>query len=163
MHMIVGKEFCQSLMPYPPSAPTFLSKPYFLQYIDKYVKCFEISPRYCRMVESAEYDEGKKVWRIEAKRRVQEECVEKTVVEVYRAKYVVKATGENSEGYISNVVGLETFNGQILHSKYFKNGSIFTKGYYKYVLNEDGMPKNEFPKHWKGDNGLYCAGLARRG
>jgi indole-3-pyruvate monooxygenase len=25
------------------------------------------------------------------------------------------------------------------------------------------MPKNAFPKHWKGDHGLYCAGLARRG
>ncbi|KAK9293311.1 hypothetical protein L1049_021303 [Liquidambar formosana] len=34
---------------------------------------------------------------------------------------------------------------------------------YKYVLNDDGMPKNSFPTHWKGENGLYCAGLSRRG
>ena len=31
------------------------------------------------------------------------------------------------------------------------------------VLNNDGLPKKEFPNHWKGQNGLYCAGLAKRG
>ncbi|XAR58486.1 Indole-3-pyruvate monooxygenase [Bertholletia excelsa] len=32
-----------------------------------------------------------------------------------------------------------------------------------YLLNEDGFPKPSFPNHWKGKNGLYCAGLASRG
>ncbi|GMP91230.1 hypothetical protein CsSME_00042011 [Camellia sinensis var. sinensis] len=32
-----------------------------------------------------------------------------------------------------------------------------------YLLNKDGLPKPSFPNHWKGENGLYCAGLARRG
>lgn len=32
-----------------------------------------------------------------------------------------------------------------------------------YLLNNDGLPKPTFPNHWKGRNGLYCAGLARRG
>ncbi|PUZ45605.1 hypothetical protein GQ55_8G238100 [Panicum hallii var. hallii] len=31
------------------------------------------------------------------------------------------------------------------------------------MLNDDGLPKQEFPNHWKGANGLYCAGLAKRG
>ncbi|CAL4983650.1 unnamed protein product [Urochloa decumbens] len=31
------------------------------------------------------------------------------------------------------------------------------------MLNNDGLPKKELPNHWKGANGLYCAGLARRG
>uniref|UniRef100_A0ACD5XSV9 Uncharacterized protein n=1 Tax=Avena sativa TaxID=4498 RepID=A0ACD5XSV9_AVESA len=31
------------------------------------------------------------------------------------------------------------------------------------MLNSDGLPKNEFPNHWKGTNGLYCVGFARRG
>lgn len=34
---------------------------------------------------------------------------------------------------------------------------------YKYVLNDEGMPNNDFPNHWKGDRGLYCAGLSNRG
>ncbi|TKY61835.1 indole-3-pyruvate monooxygenase YUCCA10 [Spatholobus suberectus] len=31
------------------------------------------------------------------------------------------------------------------------------------LLNEDGFPKPSYPNHWKGPNGLYCVGLARRG
>lgn len=31
------------------------------------------------------------------------------------------------------------------------------------MLNNEGLPNKEFPDHWKGENGLYCAGLARRG
>ncbi|KAF5727711.1 Flavin-containing monooxygenase family protein [Tripterygium wilfordii] len=34
---------------------------------------------------------------------------------------------------------------------------------YKYGLNANGMPKNSFPNHWKGENNLYVAGLSRRG
>ncbi|XP_047308976.1 probable indole-3-pyruvate monooxygenase YUCCA10 [Impatiens glandulifera] len=32
-----------------------------------------------------------------------------------------------------------------------------------YLLNEDGLSKPSFPNHWKGQNGLYCVGLCRRG
>ncbi|GER24780.1 monooxygenase [Striga asiatica] len=32
-----------------------------------------------------------------------------------------------------------------------------------YLLNDDGLPRNSYPNHWKGINGLYCAGLAHRG
>ncbi|XBI75373.1 hypothetical protein VPH35_068752 [Triticum aestivum] len=31
------------------------------------------------------------------------------------------------------------------------------------MINDNGMPIKEYPNHWKGENGLYCAGLARRG
>jgi indole-3-pyruvate monooxygenase len=31
------------------------------------------------------------------------------------------------------------------------------------MLNNNGMPKREFPNHWKGGNGLYCVGLAMKG
>ncbi|KAF4366307.1 hypothetical protein CsatB_023494 [Cannabis sativa] len=34
---------------------------------------------------------------------------------------------------------------------------------YKYGLNEKGMPKNKYPNHWKGDNGIYCIGMSGRG
>uniref|UniRef100_A0A7N0T3Y8 Flavin-containing monooxygenase n=1 Tax=Kalanchoe fedtschenkoi TaxID=63787 RepID=A0A7N0T3Y8_KALFE len=32
-----------------------------------------------------------------------------------------------------------------------------------YLLNEEGLPKPHFPDHWKGEKGLYCCGLSRRG
>ncbi|OIW17409.1 hypothetical protein TanjilG_22521 [Lupinus angustifolius] len=39
--------------------------------------------------------------------------------------------------------------------KWLKGGDDF--------LNENGFPKTSFPNHWKGQNGLYCVGLSRRG
>ncbi|RLM58471.1 putative indole-3-pyruvate monooxygenase YUCCA11 [Panicum miliaceum] len=33
----------------------------------------------------------------------------------------------------------------------------------KRMLNDDGLPEKGYPNHWKGENGLYCAGFARRG
>jgi indole-3-pyruvate monooxygenase len=33
----------------------------------------------------------------------------------------------------------------------------------KRMLNDDGFPKNSYPNHWKGEDGLYFAGFARRG
>lgn len=31
------------------------------------------------------------------------------------------------------------------------------------LIGEDGMATRVFPNNWKGKNGLYCAGFARRG
>ena len=31
------------------------------------------------------------------------------------------------------------------------------------MLNGNGLPIQKYPNHWKGENGLYSAGLARRG
>ncbi|KAM7507822.1 hypothetical protein LguiA_018275 [Lonicera macranthoides] len=31
------------------------------------------------------------------------------------------------------------------------------------LFNEDGIPKQRNPNHWKGENGLYCAGFSRAG
>ncbi|KAL2513073.1 putative indole-3-pyruvate monooxygenase YUCCA11 [Abeliophyllum distichum] len=31
------------------------------------------------------------------------------------------------------------------------------------LFNEEGMPKKRVPNHWKGENGLYCAGFSRGG
>ncbi|KAA8515203.1 hypothetical protein F0562_018382 [Nyssa sinensis] len=50
---------------------------------------------------------------------------------------------------------------------------IFATGYktiaknwlkdYKFILNSDGTPKKSSLNHWKGENGLYCAGFSRMG
>lgn len=31
------------------------------------------------------------------------------------------------------------------------------------IFLDDGTLINEFPNHWKGENGLYCAGFSKRG
>ncbi|KAI5381575.1 hypothetical protein KIW84_056136 [Lathyrus oleraceus] len=263
LNLHLASEFCSlPLMPHPSSGPTYLTKHQFLQYIDKYVDHFDIKPRYYRVVESAKYDEVRNRWVVEATNTLE------GTLEVYETKFLVIASGENSEGFIPNVPGLGKFEGDVLHvftkdmirtgmclvqyfpvyivdtiitlqakfkygdmSKYgiyrskdgplylknttgksavidvgtiekikegaikvvpsgikkiekkniiFENNTekefdaiVFATGYksvanewlkdYKYGLNEKGFPKNPFPKHWKGDHGLYCAGLARKG
>ncbi|XP_028797943.1 probable indole-3-pyruvate monooxygenase YUCCA10 [Neltuma alba] len=119
----LAKEFCSlPLMPHSPSSPTFLTKTEFLNYIDNYVSHFNINPRYNRMVDFAGFDEVKKMWRIETTNNTKEAggCRE-----AYVAKYVVVATGENSEGYIPELSGLDSFEGEIVHSKNYKNGSKY--------------------------------------
>ncbi|CAI8585647.1 unnamed protein product [Vicia faba] len=310
LNLHLASEFCSlPLMPHPPSGPTYLTKDQFIEYIDEYVDHFDIKPHYYRVVESAKYDEARNKWVVEAKNTLE------GTLEVYGAKFLVIASGENSEGFIPNVSGLGKFEGEVVHSKYYKSGSkykykdvlvvgcgnsgmeiaydlhnwgantsivirnplhvftrdmihtgmrlvqyfpvyiadtiitflaklkygdlseygiyrpkdgplylknitgksavidvgtiekikegaikvvpsgikkiekknvifengmekefdgiVFATGYksvanewlkdYKYALNEKGFPKNPFPKHWKGDHGLYCAGLARKG
>ncbi|KAK7350875.1 hypothetical protein VNO77_09906 [Canavalia gladiata] len=310
LNLHLANEFCYlPLMPHPPSAPTFLTKAHFLQYIDTYVAHFNINPRYGRLVESGVYDEVGDKWKVEASN------IQEGTKEIYMSKFLVIATGENNEGYVPDVPGLESFEGKIVHSKQYKSGSeykskevlvvgcgnsgmeiaydlqnwgantsivirnpvhvltkelihqgmrmlehlpvhvvdtvvtflaqmeygdlskygiqrpkkgpfylknvtgrspvldvgtigkikegaikvvpsgirkienkkvvfenniekefdaiIFATGYinvantwlkdFKYALNDNGMPKNDFPNHWKGDHGLYCAGLSRRG
>ncbi|MCH99973.1 flavin containing monooxygenase YUCCA10-like protein, partial [Trifolium medium] len=34
---------------------------------------------------------------------------------------------------------------------------------YKELFNENGMPKSCYPNHWKGGNGIYCAGFSKNG
>ncbi|XP_058786536.1 probable indole-3-pyruvate monooxygenase YUCCA10 [Vicia villosa] len=310
LNLHLASEFCSlPLMPHPSSGPTYLTKDQFLQYIDKYVDHFDIKPRYYRVVESAMYDDVRNKWTVEAQNTVE------GTLEVYGAKFLVVASGENNEGFIPNVSGLGKFEGEVVHSKYYKSGKnykskdvlvvgcgnsgmeiaydlhnwgantsivirnplhvftrdmirtgmhlvqyfpvyiadtiitllakfkygdlskygiyrpkegplylknitgksavidvgtiekikegaikvvpsgikkivkknvifennmekefdaiVFATGYksvangwlkdYKYALNEKGFPKNPFPKHWKGEHGLYCAGLARKG
>lgn len=31
------------------------------------------------------------------------------------------------------------------------------------LVGDDGMAARSYPEHWKGENGLYLAGLVRRG
>ncbi|RZC44220.1 hypothetical protein C5167_037171 [Papaver somniferum] len=277
----LAKQFCHlPRMPYPPNAPTFVPRQEFIRYIDDYVSTFKIKPKYHRSVVSAKYDTLHQKWSIEVTNTMT------GVVELYFAKFLVIATGENSKGYIPRVQGLESFEGKVIQyksgteyngkkvlvvgcgnsgmeiaydlsnygastsivvrsrfhvltkemvylgmvllkylpvrcvdplintlsylsygdlSKYgihrpaagafeikakagrspvidvgtverIKNRSdyVFATGYRSTVnnwltddhdslLGKSGMPKNSFPDHWKGANGLYCAGLSRRG
>ncbi|KAK7828595.1 putative indole-3-pyruvate monooxygenase yucca10 [Quercus suber] len=56
----------------------------------------------------------------------------------------------------------KNFDAIVLATGYKSAANKWLKDY-KYALNGDGMPKNRMPNHWKGEKGLYCAGLSRRG
>jgi len=114
----LGKDFCNlPHMPFPLDFPTFVPRVDFLRYLDNYVTRFKISIRYTRNVESASVDEennGK--WRVVVKDTTT------NADEVYVADYLVVATGENDEGYVPQIEGLEGFEGEHMHCSQYLNG-----------------------------------------
>ncbi|KAK6114958.1 hypothetical protein DH2020_007227 [Rehmannia glutinosa] len=114
------KQFCElPHMPFPPSAPTYVPKHGFIQYLDDYVSHFDIIPLYHRHVVCASFD-GKN-WVVVAKHTLF------GTTEKYIAKFIVAATGENGEGYIPPIPGLDSFNGELMHSSCYENGKRFDK------------------------------------
>ncbi|KAJ6352654.1 hypothetical protein OIU76_001811 [Salix suchowensis] len=232
----LAKQFCElPYMPYPPNLPMFVPKNDFISYLDNYASHFGINPRFHCSVESVYYDKIASKWCILVKNNKLQ------TTEVYIAKFLVVATGENSEGLIPKVPGLDGFEGMYLHSSQYENGKDFvgknvlvvgcgnsgmeiaydlfywglvdfiaitaskinfgdiskygiqrpTEGPFyikattgrsptidvgavqkiktgeiqdgKELFNGNGMPKLRFPNHWKGENGIYCAGFSQKG
>ncbi|KAL9998230.1 putative indole-3-pyruvate monooxygenase [Helianthus debilis subsp. tardiflorus] len=106
-------------MPFPFSAPTFVPKNMFVQYLKNYVYHFNVDPLYQRSVESARYNKSAQKWVVTAQNNVS------GLVEEYVSEFFVVATGENSEGFIPNVYGLDTFKGLDIHSSEYENGKTF--------------------------------------
>ncbi|XAR62416.1 Indole-3-pyruvate monooxygenase [Bertholletia excelsa] len=116
----LAKQFCElPHMPFPPGEATFMPKKNFLAYLDDYVSRFNVKPSYGRLVESASYDGVAKKWRVVAKNVVSDQ------IEVYVSEFLVVASGENSLGFIPNLLGLEGFRGEVLHSCEYGNGDKF--------------------------------------
>ncbi|KAG5391498.1 hypothetical protein IGI04_021461 [Brassica rapa subsp. trilocularis] len=113
----LAKNFCQlPFMPHGPDVPTFMPKEYFIDYLDAYVTCFDIYPRYNRTVKFTMFDVSNNKWRVEAENTVTGE------IEVYWSEFVVVATGENGDRYIPEVEGLNNFYGEVVHSSMYKSG-----------------------------------------
>ncbi|KAF3440585.1 hypothetical protein FNV43_RR18869 [Rhamnella rubrinervis] len=116
----LAKRYCAlPLLPHLPTTPKYMSKDTFVCYLDDYASRFNIKPLYNRSVEHSFYDENEKKWRIEAKNTVSGE------MEVYAAKFLVVATGENSQAYVPEVPGLESFEGEIVHASEYKSGLTY--------------------------------------
>ncbi|CAK7350762.1 unnamed protein product [Dovyalis caffra] len=116
----LAKEYCElPFMPFPSDAPTFVPRSGFVNYLDNYVSQFGVNPRCNRSVESAYHDEESGKWYIKAKN------LDLNVHEEYIAKFLVVATGENSEGIIPEVPGLDSFDGEFIHSSQYQNGQKY--------------------------------------
>uniref|UniRef100_A0A8I6X8R7 indole-3-pyruvate monooxygenase n=1 Tax=Hordeum vulgare subsp. vulgare TaxID=112509 RepID=A0A8I6X8R7_HORVV len=116
----LAKEFCElPHMSYPVDAPTYIPKNTFIKYLDDYIECFDIQPRYLTVVESATYDIDGKCWSVIARDKVKCRIVN------YMAKFLVVASGENSAEHIPTVPGLETFPGVVIHSSSYKSGITY--------------------------------------
>ncbi|KAJ8623132.1 hypothetical protein MRB53_031661 [Persea americana] len=112
------KQFCQlPHMPYPSTSPTYIPKDLFIQYLDNYESHFKVTPRYCRLVESATYDGGS--WRVVAKNTNSGE------IEEYDASFLVVASGETCDAFVPQVPGLDGFKGSVMHSIDYKSGGEY--------------------------------------
>ncbi|KAM0878599.1 hypothetical protein ACQ4PT_034773 [Festuca glaucescens] len=117
----LAKEFCKlPHMSYPVDAPTYIPKSTFVKYLDEYIECFKIQPRYLTVVESSTYDIDRKCWSVVA--RDMENC---TIVN-YMAKFLVVASGENSAENIPVIPGLENLLGVAIHSSSYKSGISYS-------------------------------------
>ncbi|KAL6658117.1 hypothetical protein ACP70R_003703 [Stipagrostis hirtigluma subsp. patula] len=117
----LAKEFCElPHMSYPKDAPTYVPKDQFLNYLDNYIDCFNIQPRYHTAIESCTYDEGRKCWAA-----VAHDMVTSMVVR-YKAKFLVVASGENSAQNIPMIPGLSSFPGEVIHSSNYKSGATYS-------------------------------------
>ncbi|XP_038886737.1 probable indole-3-pyruvate monooxygenase YUCCA11 [Benincasa hispida] len=116
----LAKNYCSlPYMSFPDNAPTYISRVDFLKYLDEYMSFFGIEPRCCRTVERAWYNEVEEKWKVGV------DNTSSGVQERYDCKFLVVATGENSEGFLPNIPGLESFNGEVLHSSGYDNGQRF--------------------------------------
>lgn len=118
----LAKEFCElPLMPFPADAPTFIPKKDFINYLDAYTAKFQVSPIYHQNVVSTSFDQSDETWVI----NTQDSRSGST--KRWVARFLVVATGENSEGYIPPVPGLDSFEGEVMHSSGYDNGVRFDR------------------------------------
>nr|XP_043637564.1 probable indole-3-pyruvate monooxygenase YUCCA10 [Erigeron canadensis] len=118
LHLHFAKKFCHlAHMPIPSNYPTYLSREEFLKYLDDYAHNFKINPKFGNYVKCAKYDEDRKIWNVDAKTMDGVRC--------YQGRFLVVATGENSEAFIPKIDGLSEFKGEVIHSTEFKSGKKF--------------------------------------
>lgn len=117
LHLHLAKGFCSlPFMSYTTSTPKYLSKNEFIQYLDKYVEYFDVKPKYHTCVEWAYFNNEESKWNVKSR------DLSSGDMKVYVCDFLILATGENNEGYIPKVVGMENFKGEIVHSSDYKFG-----------------------------------------
>ncbi|ONK70907.1 uncharacterized protein A4U43_C04F2750 [Asparagus officinalis] len=113
------KQFCQlpGLL-FPDSYPEYPCKKQFVDYLESYAKHFDISPKFNQSVQSAKYNETSGLWHVRAI-ETQHEEVE------YIGKWLVVATGENTERVVPDMDGLVSFGSEVTHASDYKSGEAY--------------------------------------
>ena len=108
------KQFCElPLLGFPRNFPKYPTKDQFISYMESYASHFSIKPKFNQTVEKAEFDHIRGFWRVH------------TQDHEYISRWVIVATGENAEHVVPSIVGIERFEGPVLHTSAYKTGSQF--------------------------------------
>jgi cation diffusion facilitator CzcD-associated flavoprotein CzcO len=97
--------------PYPKEYPRYPSKYQLIEYLENYANRFQLDIRYNQKVISAR--KAGRVWEVQ------------TQTEVFRAQKLVVATGYARQTLIPDWPGRSVYQGEVLHSSEYKNGSRF--------------------------------------
>lgn len=123
LHLHIPKEFCElPLMPFPASYPTYPNRQQFLDYLEEYARHFDIQPHFNESVQSAHYDESSQLWRVNTQTTGKSSC---NKIEEYTARWLIVASGENAEIVTPKLPGMKDYQGDLLHSSKYKNGSEY--------------------------------------
>nr|CAB3492087.1 unnamed protein product [Digitaria exilis] len=179
----LGKEFCElPHMSYPADAPTYIPKDQFIN-LARNVATTSVARYTSRfLVVASGENSAANIPMIPGLHDFAGEVVHSSrhgIVTPKAGPLLLKAkTGRSAVIDVGTVLGnITKLNGNIVE---FEGGKkrpfdaiVFATGYKstantwlkngESMLSNDGLPKKGFPDHWKGANGLYCAGLARRG
>ena len=103
-----------SALPYlamPSDYPVYPTRQQFVDYLDSYASKFDIKPVFNSKVTSVV--KGESGWKVNTENNL------------YQCEHLVIATSSNQTPYIPDIEGLNTFSGQVLHSKQYRNAAPF--------------------------------------
>ncbi|GJN06287.1 hypothetical protein PR202_ga23998 [Eleusine coracana subsp. coracana] len=113
----LAKHYCAlPHAPHPDAAPTYLPRDDFVRYLDAYAARFAVRTRLRREVRAARYDKATARWEVEAM-----DLAAGGKVELYAARFLVVASGENDEKVVPEVPGIEGFPGTVMHACEYKS------------------------------------------
>ncbi|KAK1549606.1 hypothetical protein Q3G72_004719 [Acer saccharum] len=108
------KQFCQlPLFGFPKNFPKYPTKQQFIDYMETYASHFSIHPKFKQAVLKAVFDSSSGSWKVQT-----QDCE-------YISKWLIVATGENAEPVKPEILGIDKFNGPIVHTSEYKSGSVF--------------------------------------
>ncbi|KAJ9564896.1 hypothetical protein OSB04_000862 [Centaurea solstitialis] len=117
------KKFCHlPKLPFPEEYPEYPNRKQFITYLENYAEKFGIKPQFNESVESAKYDEKCGVWRVKTVSTLPSSIRSETE---YICQMLVVATGENAEGIVPEIEGLQDFSGEVIHVKDYKSGEKY--------------------------------------
>jgi cation diffusion facilitator CzcD-associated flavoprotein CzcO len=98
--------------PLPKHYPRYPSRLQMTDYFEAYAQRFHLEARFGQHVLAAAYQNGE--WHVQTQNAL------------YRARYLIVATGYNQQPYLPAWPGMGAFRGSILHSSQYRNGAAFT-------------------------------------
>lgn len=112
LHLHTVKNFSHlPLLPFPDSYPRYVPREFFVRYMEIYAEKFHIQPRF--HTEVLEIRRKGNLWHVD------------TSTGSIESEKLVVATGYNHTPFIPTWEGQENFQGEVVHSREYKNGSPY--------------------------------------